>query len=151
MAFSRHTHRASNRTLAVLLMLCLLTVQSLGLLHGVLHAGGKDSALARTTVYMTHGLAGASQSGRLAPIATPATPATLAILDRLVGGDDAGTLHGHHSCANFDAATVPAMLHSAAFALPILENRHCLAIWLAFSSWMAPFHPNFSSRAPPLD
>lgn len=149
MDFFKHAHHSLRRHLALLLVACLLLVQSLGLLHDLLHAGGGSLVL-------LHGRT--ATPGVELP--EPNLPASS--LENLFGVDGAvntsdstGSVDSgharHHSCINFEAATVAAMLHTAVFALAIMENRHCLAIRSAFSSWQAPFHPNFSSRAPPLN
>ncbi|MGI4849196.1 MAG: hypothetical protein ACRYGK_13800 [Janthinobacterium lividum] len=129
--FRRPSH-TSRRLLLVLLAGIVLMVQSLGLLHGIVHAG----------------------AGRAAPragavIAAPALGAFASGLETLFAPDQPNHPSAHHSCLAFDALSAPAVLHTPQFALAVLEMRHCPAARLAFSSWHAPFHQHFSSRAPP--
>lgn len=56
----------------------------------------------------------------------------------------------HHSCVEFDAATLAASVYTTPFIAPFLPNVHVLALWIAFASWDVPFTCHFSSRAPPL-
>ncbi|MEO7031281.1 MAG: hypothetical protein ABI075_02930 [Burkholderiaceae bacterium] len=55
----------------------------------------------------------------------------------------------HHSCLDFDAATLAVTIYSAPFVGPTLPNVQVLALWIAFASWTAPFTRHFLSRAPP--
>lgn len=55
-----------------------------------------------------------------------------------------------HSCLAYDAATVAPALHTPTCVAGILPGGQVLALWAAFDSWDAPFHPYFSSRAPPF-
>lgn len=54
-----------------------------------------------------------------------------------------------HSCLAFDAAAVGAALCGAALVIDPPRFAPVLAAWLAFQSYLAPFTPHFSSRAPP--
>jgi hypothetical protein len=54
-----------------------------------------------------------------------------------------------HSCAAFDAATLPHVAPGVPFIVPIVASAKVLALWVAFTSWDAPFTLHFSSRAPP--
>lgn len=55
----------------------------------------------------------------------------------------------YHSCLIFDAATLGASLHTPPFAALPPAARCTPLPALPFLSWMAPFAPQFSSRAPP--
>jgi hypothetical protein len=55
----------------------------------------------------------------------------------------------HHSCLAFDAATVSPTVCSPHHSAAILPGTDVLALLVAFASWVAPFEPHFSSRAPP--
>jgi len=54
-----------------------------------------------------------------------------------------------HSCLAFDAATVGAVLASPCVLIDPPRFAPVTAVWLAFISWLVPFTPHFSSRAPP--
>jgi hypothetical protein len=108
--------------LAIAMAMVLVMVQALGLLHGIVHAGGQQ------------------QAGYSAPAFSLSLSRNTA--------DFPGDLR--HSCAAFDEATLPAALHGPVISTPVVANLHCLALWLAFASWDAPFSHYFTSRAPPL-
>ncbi len=54
-----------------------------------------------------------------------------------------------HSCLAFDAAAAGAVLASACVLIDPPRYAPVTAVWLAFISWLVPFSPHFSSRAPP--
>jgi hypothetical protein len=110
----------SNRAvIAGLVAVALLFAQWAGLTHSIVHAGWQQAQLQ----------------------AAPST--ATASLDGKSGKDL------HHSCPAFDAATIPAAIHSTPFIAPVLPSAHVLALWAAFASWDAPLICNFLSRAPP--
>ncbi|MGB7480853.1 MAG: hypothetical protein WA924_11025 [Burkholderiaceae bacterium] len=55
----------------------------------------------------------------------------------------------HHSCLDYDAATLAFALHAAVPLVPALPERRRPAPRLDFASWDAPFPRHFLTRAPP--
>lgn len=111
----------SRGALVLLTLCCLLAAQWLGLGHRIAHAGWQFGGPAQ--VFKT----GAADSERQSQTADPT-----------------------HSCAAFDAATLPAALSTPPYLAPLLPGTAVLALWTAYASWQQPFHCHFSSRAPPL-
>ncbi|WP_050461653.1 hypothetical protein [Herbaspirillum autotrophicum] len=120
----------SSRSLALttLLVAMMLFAQSLGLLHSIVHAGFP------------------------VPAAEARQYAALFDYNDSDADDDkasASNSSHHHSCVEYDAATLADGVQVMLPSLPVIPGKHILALWQAFASWDAPFVCHFSSRAPP--
>jgi hypothetical protein len=109
--------------LTSVLTLALLFVQTLGLLHGVAHAGNAPAS---------HGL----QIAQLAPAGSFAP--------------DSSLFDGEHSCASFEAATLGAAVHVKAFIALLPINASLPAGTPLPVSRDALTRCHFESRAPPI-
>ncbi len=124
--------RSSCYALAIVLIVAILSAQWVGLKHRVVHSGATGFG---GLSFMT------AADGAVASLPSGALLATIVAAK----WDD----QIHHSCAAFEAATLGSMLGSDCFVMPVLPNRHVLAVWIAFASWQPPFTAHFASRAPP--
>lgn len=122
----RQTSRQRLMPLILVLVIALLSIQSIGLLHAITHAG-----LSQKT--------GSAQS--LTDGHTAQSDQSISAEQRL--------FDPRHSCASFDAATLAANLHSPAHAVLLALPLAGMPFWQSFLSRTTPFSCHFSSRAPP--
>ena len=150
--------RGRLRVLAALLIMALLSMQLLGLVHGIAHAGWPPSVVGVGELSRNAALFNyldsveddneEDEGERTFSTSAAASPSSESA-QQAPSVSENGRGHHHHSCVEYDAAAGTTGIHINYRASPLLPGTHVLALWQAFISWDAPFLRHFSSRAPP--
>lgn len=120
---------------ASVLTLALLFVQSIGLLHTIVHPGNQAGAHIATL-----------QATQPATLDTTPIDAQTAS----DGADDSGLFSLTHSCASFDAATLAAAVHVKAFEILFAIGAGLPPAAALPISHIPQLRCEFDSRAPPV-